>query len=110
MLAGCLAAFILSLAGIPPLAGFFGKFAVFAAALQIGGVVGPAGWLALLAIALSAVALYYYLLVLKQALIAAPAPEAQPVAVPFPATLALVVAAGLIVALGVNPALLLDFL
>jgi NADH-quinone oxidoreductase subunit N len=30
---------------------------------------GPAGWLALLAIALSAVALYYYLIVLKQALV-----------------------------------------
>lgn len=110
LLAGCLAVFILSLAGIPPLAGFFGKFAVFAAALQLGGVAGPAGWLTLLAIALSAVALYYYLLVLKQALVAAPAPAAPPVVVPFATVLTLLVAAGLIIVLGIFPALLLNAL
>src|SRR6202042_3737555 len=72
LLAGCLLIFILSLAGIPPLAGFVGKFAVFAAALQLGGLTGPAGCLTLLAILLSAVGLYYYLLILKQALVAPP--------------------------------------
>jgi NADH-quinone oxidoreductase subunit N len=109
LLAGTLTVFILSLAGIPPLAGFFGKFAVFAAALQIGGVAGPAGWLALLAIALSAVALYYYLIVLKQALVAAPKAEnAGPIRVPPAAALALAAAAALIVYLGLFPAVLLD--
>src|SRR6266404_8558835 len=34
LLAGCMAVFMLSLAGIPPLAGFFGKFYLFSAALQ----------------------------------------------------------------------------
>ena len=76
--------FILSLAGIPPLAGFFGKFAVFAAALRMGGIAGPAGWLALLAIALSAVALYYYLIVLKQAWVAAPPERPGTIVVPAP--------------------------
>jgi NADH-quinone oxidoreductase subunit N len=104
LLAGCLAVFILSLAGIPPLAGFFGKFTVFAAALQLGGISGPAGWLTLLAIALSAVALYYYLTILKQALVAAPAPGASPITLPVVATVALIVAAGLIILLGVLPA------
>ena len=107
LLAGCLAVFILSLAGIPPLAGFFGKFYVFAAALQLGGISGPAGWLAFLAIALSALALYYYLIVLKQALVAAPAADADRIIVPPVAKFTLVVAAGLIVLFGVNPALLL---
>jgi NADH-quinone oxidoreductase subunit N len=106
-LAGCLAIFILSLAGIPPLAGFFGKFAVFAAVLQVGGLQGPAGWLTILAIALSAVALYYYLLILKQALVATPAADASPVRAPLPARISLLFAAALIVLLGLMPSLLL---
>ncbi|HEX2855169.1 MAG TPA: NADH-quinone oxidoreductase subunit N [Opitutaceae bacterium] len=108
LLAGCLAVFILSLAGIPPLAGFFGKFAVFAAALQLGGISGLAGWLTLAAIFLSAVALYYYLIVLKHALVAAPDPDrATPIAVSPGSALALVLAAVLLVVLGTFPSLLL---
>lgn len=107
LLAGCLAVFVLSLAGIPPLAGFFGKFAVFAAVLRLGGLAGPLGWLAFAAIALSAVALYYYLLILKQALVASPAREAAAVQVPAPAALALLAAATLLVILGALPSLVL---
>src|SRR5258707_1714909 len=40
LLAGCMAVFMLSLAGIPPLAGFFGKFYLFSAALRAGGNYG----------------------------------------------------------------------
>src|SRR5204862_7624178 len=66
VLAFCMLIFMLSLAGLPPLAGFFGKFYVFLAALRSGG--GNLGllWLVILAIAFSAVSLYYYLQVLKQ--------------------------------------------
>jgi NADH-quinone oxidoreductase subunit N len=108
LLAGCLAVFILSLAGIPPLAGFFGKFAVFAAALQLSGLDGPAGWLALLAIAMSAVGLYYYLLILKQALVVKPTAPAQPITTPLVTACALLLAAALIIALGINPSLMLN--
>jgi NADH-quinone oxidoreductase subunit N len=108
LLAGCLAVFILSLAGIPPLAGFFGKFAVFAAALKLGGMAGPAGWLTALAIMLSAVALYYYLQVLKQVMVAAPAAnKASPVYVPLGAAITLVAAAAILVGLGLFPTYLL---
>ena len=58
-LAGAMAVFILSLAGIPPLAGFFGKFYVFTAALKAGCV-----WLVVIALVMSAVSVYYYLRVL----------------------------------------------
>jgi len=107
-LAGCLAISILSLAGIPPLAGFLGKFAVFADALRAGGLTGPTGWLAFLAIAMSAVALYYYLLILKQAFVAAPKAGAGNFAVPPAARLALGVVAVAIIVLGIAPGLVLS--
>ncbi len=109
LLAYCLMIFVLSLAGIPPLAGFFGKFAVFAAALEMNGLAGPAGWLAFAAIMLSAVALYYYLIVLKNALVAPPAAGADSrLPVPASAAVALLIAALLLVVLGVAPSLLLS--
>ena len=106
-LAGCLAIYILSLAGIPPLAGFLGKFAVFADALRNGALIGPTGWLAFLAIAMSAVALYYYLLILKQAFVATPKDGAAVIATPPAARLALGVAAVAIIVLGIAPGLIL---
>jgi NADH-quinone oxidoreductase subunit N len=64
LLAGCMAVFMLSLAGIPPLAGFFAKFYLFSAALRAGGNYGLL-WLIALALFGSFVSLYYYLIVLK---------------------------------------------
>ncbi len=63
-LAGCMAVFMLSLAGIPPLAGFFGKFYLFAAALRVDGQNGLL-WLVALALLGSLISFYYYLMVLK---------------------------------------------
>src|SRR6266403_388038 len=64
LLAACMAIFMFSLAGIPPLAGFFGKFYLFSAALRAGGNHGLL-WLVGLALFGSFVSLYYYLIVLK---------------------------------------------
>ncbi len=51
-----LAAFLFSLAGIPPLAGFFGKFGIFHAALRHGYAE-----LAVVGVLTSLISLYYYL-------------------------------------------------
>ena len=63
-LAGCMLIFMLSLAGIPPLAGFFGKFYLFSAALHAGANYGLL-WLVALALFGSLISFYYYLVVLK---------------------------------------------
>ncbi len=48
--------FLLSLGGIPPTAGFLGKYYLFAGAVQAGY-----GWLAIIAVLMSAVSMFYYL-------------------------------------------------
>ncbi|WP_033919927.1 NADH-quinone oxidoreductase subunit NuoN [Sphingomonas sp. 37zxx] len=68
-LALALAMFMFSLAGIPPLFGFYAKFAVFDAAVSAG--LFP---LAVIGIAASVIGAYYYLRVIKTMYFDAPAP------------------------------------
>jgi NADH-quinone oxidoreductase subunit N len=107
VLAMCMAVFLLSLAGIPPLAGFFGKFYVFTAALSTD----PTGlgllWLVVVALAMSAVSFYYYLQVLKQIYIAEPGPEVMAMPVPVLSQVTIILLALAVVAVGCMPNLLL---
>ena len=59
-LAFALAMFMFSLAGIPPLAGFFGKFYAFLPAIKSGLY-----WLAVIGVVASVVGAYYYLRIVK---------------------------------------------
>ena len=99
--------FMLSLAGIPPLAGFFGKFYVFASALNADPTHLGLLWLVVLALAMSAVSLYYYLKVLKQIYIAEPAAGAGALSAPILSQAAVVLLALAVVVLGCAPNLLL---
>jgi NADH-quinone oxidoreductase subunit N len=51
--------FLLSLTGVPPLAGFLGKFYIFSAALNTGLI-----WLVIIAVLNSVVSAYYYIRVI----------------------------------------------
>ncbi len=72
LLAVVLLVLFLSLAGIPPLVGFWAKFNLFAAVLGVDRGVVPFAIVAL-AVAMSAVSLYYYLQVLKRVFVMSPA-------------------------------------
>jgi len=58
-LAAMMAIFMFSLAGIPPFAGFFGKYYIFLAAIQEGYT-----WLAIVGVLASVVGVYYYIRVI----------------------------------------------
>jgi NADH-quinone oxidoreductase subunit N len=105
ILAASLAIFTLSLAGIPPLAGFFAKFYLFTAALQASTSLL---WLVVLAIAFSCVSLYYYLIVLKYAFVA-PDENSTPLRAPLLTQLLAASLALLTLLLGCFPHLLLNW-
>jgi NADH-quinone oxidoreductase subunit N len=102
LLSALMALFMFSLTGIPPFAGFFGKYYVFAAAVEAGYT-----WLAILGVIMSVVSAYYYLRLVvlmyfrKREVEAVPAVSALGMA-------ALVVAALLLVQFGVFPSTLLN--
>jgi len=74
MLAFLLAMLMFSMAGIPPLAGFFAKFYVFAAAVNAG-----LAWLAVVGVVASVIAAFYYLRIVKVMYFDEPADAFQPV-------------------------------
>ncbi|NOS71734.1 MAG: NADH-quinone oxidoreductase subunit N [Verrucomicrobia bacterium] len=102
--------FLLSLAGIPPLAGFFGKFYLFAAALKTGAPNLGLLWLVILAIAMSAVSFYYYLKVLKQIYVVDGTDATKGTTVSMLSQTVLLVMAVLVILLGCFPNILLAHL
>jgi NADH-quinone oxidoreductase subunit N len=84
MMAFLLAMLLFSLAGIPPLAGFFAKFYVFLAAINAGLYA-----LAVIGVLLSVVGAYYYLRIVKIMYFDAPAERFEP----MPGLLAVVLGA-----------------
>ena len=97
--------FLLSLAGIPPTAGFFGKLYIFRAAVDAQLYV-----VAVIGLINSVIGAYYYLRVMVFMYMREPAPGA-PIAVPMRSGLvasALIIAAVLVIVFGVMPGNVLD--
>jgi len=107
LLAACLAVFMLSLAGLPPLVGFFGKFYLFSVAMRSGGNNGLL-WLVALALFGSLISLYYYLVILKAAFTdeGTEHPSARPER--YVQMISLIALSAIILLLGICPSLLLD--
>ncbi|MFZ1136008.1 MAG: NADH-quinone oxidoreductase subunit N [Candidatus Korobacteraceae bacterium] len=90
-------AFLLSLSGIPPLAGFWGKYFIFLSLIQTGHYA-----LASLAVLYSVIGLYYYMRI-ASAMIIKPATDGTPVRVGPAMTLALAATAAGTVGIGIFP-------
>jgi len=99
-LGAAMAIFMFSLAGIPPTAGFVGKFYIFSGAIQSGHVV-----LAVIGVMASLVSVYYYLRVVVAMYMRPQAAGEPALAVTSPALgLALAISVAGILFLGVYPA------
>ena len=105
LLAGTMLIFLLSLAGIPPLVGFWAKFNLFAAVLRSPSASHWGLGLVATALGASAVSLYYYLQVLKRVYVLKPIEtEPMPISTIELATLLFIALA--VVLLGIFPGLL----
>jgi NADH-quinone oxidoreductase subunit N len=102
-LAAVMTVFLLSLGGLPPTAGFIGKWYIFTAAVE-----GSYYWLAIIGVLTSVVSVFFYLrIVVMMYMTEGPAEAAaQPLSRPGIAALAIAVAA--VLYLGVLPARVLD--
>jgi NADH-quinone oxidoreductase subunit N len=105
LLAGTMLVFLLSLAGIPPLVGFWAKFNLLAAVLRATTSTSWSLPLVILALGASAVSLYYYLQVLKRVYVAKPT-QTAPLPVSFLELATLTGIALAVLLLGIFPGIL----
>ncbi|MCZ7626633.1 MAG: proton-conducting transporter membrane subunit [Candidatus Methylomirabilis sp.] len=90
--------FLLSLAGVPPTAGFVGKFYLFGAAIERGYV-----WLAIIAVINSAISLFYYMKVTVAMYMRDLPPQGLTLSSSMPLRLALLVTLVATLAIGIYP-------
>ena len=104
MLAALLSIIMFSLAGIPPLAGFFGKYYVFIAAIKSGLT-----WLAIVGIISSVISVYFYLRIVVLMYFREGEQETLP-AKSFSGMLGVIISVLLVIILGILPGSLLDLI
>jgi len=96
--------FLFSLMGLPPTAGFAGKFYIFAGAVKAGYI-----WLAVIGVLNSAVSLYYYLRVMVYMYFREPNEDFAWVAMPATVVLSIVIAILGVFYLGIIPGEVMEF-
>jgi NADH-quinone oxidoreductase subunit N len=101
-LAGLMTAFLLSLGGFPPMAGFIAKWYVFSAAVQ-----GGYYWLAIVGVLTSVVSVFFYLRIVVMMYMTEGAELSRP-RVPATAMAGLALAIGAVLYLGVLPTQVLE--
>jgi NADH-quinone oxidoreductase subunit N len=104
ILALAMTLFLFSLAGVPPAAGFVGKFYLFAGAIQKGYI-----WLAVIGVLNSAASAYYYLRIMVYMYMKEPTEEFEWVHVTAPVALALIIAAAGTLIPGIVPSIVLEY-
>jgi NADH-quinone oxidoreductase subunit N len=103
VLAVALALVMVSLAGIPPLAGFLGKFLLLRAVIERGAADSGAYWLAGVAIIGVVISLYYYFAVIRVMYWAKDPPDLSPIAVPARVQIPLAACMIAMLYLGISP-------
>lgn len=104
LLALAMTLFLFSLAGVPPAAGFIGKFYLFSGAIQKGYI-----WLAVIGVLNSAASVYYYLRIMVYMYFKESTEEFEWVKVTVPVALALVIAAAGTLIPGIVPSVILEY-
>lgn len=104
-LAFAMTVFLLSFAGIPPLAGFASKFVLFSSAIEAEGWYV---WLAIVGIATSAISLVYYWKLIRMMYVE-DAPEARRLSVASSAVIAVTIALAGTILIGLFPSGLVQF-
>ncbi len=94
---------MMSLAGVPPLSGFFGKFQLFAAVIERARSQPQFYWLAGIGAATVVVSLYFYLNVGRAIYLDEPAADAEPIAVSPVTRVMLWVCLAAMIGLGIYP-------
>jgi NADH-quinone oxidoreductase subunit N len=103
LLAAAMTLAMVSLAGIPPLAGFFGKFLLIKAALEQGAANHAYYWLVAIAIAGVVISLYYYFGVVRAIYWSREAPDLTPIPISVPLRITIYACMAGMLYLGVFP-------